>query len=159
MFSAQQGSWPFEPFVHNGMFKEIAQYQRQHPRIIVIQGGRATLGMLYRQLSNERILRRHQGGYLLSYPLMIAPDAALVLENEPLFLQAHTGTALINRGALHISNALVASHTNNQDTPAGNTRPFLMNWAGSQLHMDNASIRNLGYDAYLSRGITTAISP
>lgn len=159
MFSAQQGSWPFEPFVQNGMFKEIAQYQRQHPRIIVIQGGRATLGMLYRQLSNERILRRHQGGYLLSYPLMIAPDAALVLENEPLFLQAHTGTALINQGALHISNALLTTHLDGQEASAGNARPFLINWAGSGLYLDNASIRDLGYDAYLSRGITTALSP
>ncbi|AQZ94197.1 hypothetical protein BVH74_05265 [Halopseudomonas phragmitis] len=159
MYSAQQGSWPFEPFVHNGLFRAIAGYQNQHPRAVVIQGGSISLQQLHAQLNNERILSRHEGGYLLHYPLMIDPDAALLIEGTQLHLHSYSGTALINRGLLSLRQASLIGYSDGRphatDRPY---RPFLMNWAGSRLRIEDSQLERLGYNEHLSRGVTSARS-
>lgn len=159
MYSAQQGSWPFEPFVHNGLFRAIAGYQSQHPRAVVISEGSITVQQLHAQLANDNILRRHEDGYLLSYPLLIKPGAALKLEDTTLYLYSYSGTALINRGLLSINRAALKGYSDNRphatDRPS---RPFVMNWAGSSLNIQSSVISDLGYNENLSRGITAARS-
>ena len=159
MYSAQAGSWPFEPFVHNGLFRAIASYQAQHPRAVVIRGGAITLAQLQAQLNDPQVLRRHQDGYLLSYPLMIGEDAALLIDDQVLYLFGPSGTALINQGLLQVSNSRLESWSDgrvlNTDRP---TRPFIMNWAGSRLHLDNAHLVKMGYNANFSRGISSGLS-
>ena len=159
MYSAQQGSWPFEPFVHNGLFRAIAGYQSHHPRALVIQGGSITLQQLFTRLADEKVLSRHKDGYLLRYPLMIAPDAALLVENTALYLYGYSGTALINRGLLSLKNAHLESFSGNlaqsTDRPY---RPFLINWAGSSVQIQGSELVGLGYNENLSRGVTSARS-
>nr|WP_298146007.1 right-handed parallel beta-helix repeat-containing protein [uncultured Pseudomonas sp.] len=159
MFSAQVGSWPFEPFVHNGLFKVIAGYQAAHPQTLRISGGRIDLEQLFRAVDNPQILRRHKDGYLLSYPLLIDADAALVVDNVSLYLNANSGSALINQGQLILSHALVqgwsGAHT---ETAQAGFRPFIMSWAGSVTLVEHSTLSRLGYNAHLARGLGAARS-
>ncbi|PKM25667.1 MAG: hypothetical protein CVV09_09430 [Gammaproteobacteria bacterium HGW-Gammaproteobacteria-13] len=159
MYSAQAGSWPFEPFVHNGLFRAIAGYQAQHPRAVVIRGGAVTLAQLQAQLNNPQVLRQHEDGYLLSYPLMIAEDAALLIDNQVLYLFGPSGTALINQGLLRAQGSRLESWSDGRplatDRP---TRPFIMNWAGSRLQVDHSQLVKIGYNANFSRGISSGLS-
>lgn len=53
MFSAQAGSWPFEPFVNNGLFRAIAGYQAHHPQVVQLRGGSITLAQLHDALTTR----------------------------------------------------------------------------------------------------------
>ncbi|OWJ95986.1 hypothetical protein B6S59_08650 [Pseudomonas sp. A46] len=159
MFSSQQGSWYFEPFVNNGLFRAIAGYQAHHPQAVVISGGSITLDQMAASLSDPRVLRRHKDGYLLSYPLVIAPGAALLIEDTALYLYTYSGTALINRGLLSLKGATLSSWNGEQPQSTQDPyRPFVMAWAGSQVRIEGSRLLRLGYNANLARGITTALS-
>lgn len=159
MFSAQAGSWPFEPFVNNGLFRAIAGYQAHHPQAVVLRGGSITLEQLHDTLHDPRILKRYKDGYLLSYPLMIGADAGLVLQGTRLYLYSYSGTALINQGWLGLHQSTLQSVAGDK---AGNTdrawRPFVMAWAGSHTEVIGSTLERLGYNANLSRGLSTALS-
>ena len=159
MFSAQAGSWPFEPFVANGLFRAIATYQNTHPRAIVIRGGSITPEELLQALGNPRIMRRHKDGYLVSYPIIIASGGALRLDNTALYLYTFSGTALINQGLLTMSHSSLESW--NGEMPMSTDRPyrpFVVAWAGSKVHIQSSKLTRLGYNANLSRGFSAAHS-
>ncbi|MNO44466.1 Poly(beta-D-mannuronate) C5 epimerase precursor [compost metagenome] len=159
MFSSQAGSWPFEPFVNNGLFRAVAGYQAHHPQVVMLRGGSITLAQLHDALNDARVLKRYKDGYLLSYPLMIGADAGLVLEGTSLYLSSFSGTALINQGWLGLNQSSLQSMAG--DKP-GNTdrawRPFVVAWAGSHTQVIGSTFKRLGYNANLSRGLTTALS-
>lgn len=159
MFSSQAGSWPFEPFVNNGLFRAIAGYQAHHPQVVMLRGGSISLAQLHDALNDPRIIKRYKDGYLLSYPLMIGADAGLVLEGTSLYLSSFSGTALINQGWLGLNQSNLESMAG--DKP-GNTdrawRPFVIAWAGSHTQVIGSTLKRLGYNANLSRGLTTALS-
>ncbi|MEB5931501.1 right-handed parallel beta-helix repeat-containing protein [Pseudomonas mosselii] len=159
MFSSQAGSWPFEPFVNNGLFRAIAGYQAHHPQAVVLRGGSITLAQLHDALHDPRVLKRYKDGYLLSYPLMIGADAGLRLEGTRLYLYSFSGTALINQGWLGLNQSTLESVAG--DKP-GNTdrawRPFVVAWAGSHTEVIGSTLKRLGYHANLSRGLSTALS-
>jgi poly(beta-D-mannuronate) C5 epimerase len=156
MFSAQGGSWPFEPFVHNGLFRVIAGYQTGHPRAIVLQGGSINLRQLHRSLKDPKILRPHKDGYLLSFPLLIGTDAALLVEGETLYLSTQTGAALINRGVLQLKHAVVRGWQGEAADPDEPFRPFIIAWAGSTTLIEQSQLSRLGFNAHLARGLTLA---
>jgi poly(beta-D-mannuronate) C5 epimerase len=159
MFSAQAGSWPFEPFVNNGLFRAIAGYQSSHPQAVVIGKGQITLEQLHQRLADPRILKRYKDGYLLSYPLMVEADGALLVKDSHLYLLTPSGTALINLGTLSLVNATLESW--NDDSPTVTDRPFrpfIMAWAGSTTEIRGSTLRKLGYNAHLSRGMSSARS-
>nr|WP_319527869.1 right-handed parallel beta-helix repeat-containing protein [Pseudomonas laurentiana] len=159
MFSSQGGSWPFEPFVNNGLFRAIAGYQAHHPQVVLIRGGSVTLAQLHDALKDERILKRYKDGYLLSYPLMIASDGGLLLEGTSLYLYSYSGTALINQGWLGLNQSRLESVAG--DKPGSTDRawrPFVVAWAGSHTQVLNSTLNRLGYNANLSRGLSTALS-
>lgn len=155
MFSSQEGSWPFEPFVHNGLFRVIAGYQPQHPQAVLLRGGSIGLAQLHQALGDERVMSRHKDGYLLSYPLLIAPGAALNIEDSTLYLQVQSGTALINQGELYLRNATLTSWSGGQQADSQPTfRPFVMAWAGSRTILLDSRLNRLGYNAHLAHGLT-----
>lgn len=160
MFSSEAGSWSFEPFVHNGLFRVIANHQAAHPQAVQISGGQIDLAQLHRVLANPAILRPHKDGYLLSYPLLIAADAALLVENTQLYLDANSGSALINQGQLQLSHALVQGWSGEHAEHAEKGfRPFIMAWAGSHTLIEHSTLSRLGYNAHLARGLGAARSP
>ncbi|MDD1977080.1 MULTISPECIES: right-handed parallel beta-helix repeat-containing protein [Pseudomonas] len=159
MFSAQTGSWPFEPFVNNGLFRAIAGYQAHHPQVVEIRGGSITLAQLHTALNNPRILKPYKDGYLLSYPLMIGSDGGLVLEGTSLYLYTFSGTALINQGWLGLNQSRLESVAGDKPSSTDRAwRPFVVAWAGSHTQVIGSTFERLGYNANLSRGLTTALS-
>ncbi|MFJ3077745.1 right-handed parallel beta-helix repeat-containing protein [Pseudomonas sp. NPDC087029] len=159
MFSAQAGSWPFEPFVNNGLFRAIAGYQAHHPQVVQLRGGSITLAQLHDALGDPRILKRYKDGYLLSYPLLIAADAGLVIEGTSLYLSSFSGTALINQGWLGLNQSSLESMAGERPGATERAwRPFVVAWAGSHTQVLGSTLKRLGYNANLSRGLTTALS-
>ncbi|MEF9899432.1 MAG: right-handed parallel beta-helix repeat-containing protein [Pseudomonas sp.] len=159
MFSSQAGSWPFEPFVNNGLFRAMAGYQAHHPQAVLVRGGSITLAQLHDDLNNPRIIKRYKDGYLLSYPLMIAGDGGLVLEGTSLYLYSFSGTALINQGWLGLNQSRLASVAGDKPSSTDRAwRPFVVAWAGSHTQVIGSTLERLGYNANLSRGLTTALS-
>lgn len=159
MFSAQAGSWPFEPFVNNGLFRAIAGYQAHHPQAVVLRGGGISLGQLHDALNDPRILRRYKDGYLLSYPLLIGADAGLLVEDTHLYLYSFSGTALINQGWLGLRHATLESLSGDRPSATDRAwRPFVVAWAGSHTQVIDSRLQRLGYNANLSRGLSTALS-
>jgi len=159
MFSSQQGSWPFEPFVNNGLFRAIAGYQSHHPQAVVISGGSITLAQLADALRDPRVLRRHKDGYLLSYPLMITSNGGLILEGTSLYLYNYSGTALINQGLLSLNQSRLEGWTGEKTSDTDRAyRPFVVSWAGSATQILDSTLNRLGYNANLSQGLSTAIS-
>lgn len=156
MFSAQGGSWPFEPFVHNGLFRVIAGYQPGHPKALVLRQGTIDIDRLHRTLQKPHVLRPHKDGYLLSFPLLIGPDAALVIEGKTLYLATHSGAALINQGTLKLKHAVVQSWLGGSAPNNTPFRPFIISWAGSSTHIEHSHLHRLGFNAHLSRGLTLA---
>lgn len=157
LYSSQSGSWPFESFVHAGLFKVIASFQTTHPRMLHISGGHLTLTQVQAQLGDSQALRPHKDGYLLNYPLMVAPDASLSIENTTLYLNAHSGAAIINQGRLQLLNARVESFSGDRNQGRA-YRPFIMAWAGSQTRIIDSQLSRLGYNAHLARGLSAARS-
>lgn len=160
MFSAQLGSWPFESLVGSGLFKVIADYQSQHPRALQLDAGSIDLAQLERAVADPRILRRYKDGFLLSYPLLIGAQAALLVEDSHLYLNSRSGAALINLGQLRLQR----SHLQSWSGATGPAkprlfRPFIMAWAGSLTLIEHSSLARLGYNAHLTRGLSSRRSP
>lgn len=158
MFSSQGGSWPFEPFVKNSdLFRQIANYQAQHPRILELRGGSITLEQLVSAVGNPQVLRSHKDGYLLSYPLLIDANAELRLDSSRLYLNSHAGAAIINEGRLILNNAQLESWSGDTGNDEA-FRPFIMAWAGSTTLIEGSTLTRLGHNSHLSRGLTTGRS-
>jgi poly(beta-D-mannuronate) C5 epimerase len=160
MFSAQLGSWPFESLVNSGLFKTIADYQNEHPRILQLDAGSIDLAQLTRAVANPKILARHKDGYLLSYPLLIGAEAALLVEDSRLYLNSRSGAALINLGQLRLQRSHLQSWSG-EIAPAHPPlfRPFVMAWAGSLTLIEHSTLSRLGYNAHLTRGLSSRRSP
>jgi poly(beta-D-mannuronate) C5 epimerase len=160
LYSAQSGSWPFEPIVRTGLFRVISRYQTTHPRALVIREGSITLEQLYLATNDPKILSRQGKRYQLNYPLLIDADAGLIAEGVELVLNAQAGAVLINRGLLDLRQLhLRSSRPNTRETQTRGFRSFIVSWAGSRLSIVDSSLQDLGHDAYLSRGISTSRSP
>lgn len=159
LFSAQAGSWTFESLVHNGLLRIASGYQPSHPRAITIHGGNSSLAGLARSLADPRKLERSgkdadgRTVYTLHYPLIIEKAGALTITDAVLQLDAASGTAIINAGALSVENASI---TTLQPDRKGRLkfRPFILAWNGSSTLIRNSRLSRLGYNAYLSGGVT-----
>lgn len=156
LFSAQAGSWPFEPFASSGLFRVIADYQAHHPQALLLDNGSLSLAELVQRVNDPRVLQKHKDGYLLGYPLLIGPHGALRVEGEQLYLNSRAGAALINRGLLILRQAKVQSWSGEQaQLSAQRFRPFIMAWAGSTTLIEQSELSRLGYNAHLTRGLTS----
>jgi hypothetical protein len=156
LFSSQKGSWPFEPFVHDGLFRIITNYQTSHPRAIVIKKGAITIEQLHQQLNNKKIIQKYRDGYSLHYPLFIDPDGALIIKDTSLYLDTFSGTVLINHGTLDVNNSSIQSNNDNEQISSERQyRPFIISWAGSRLWIRHSDIKKLGYNGNLTKGITS----
>lgn len=155
LFSRQDGSWMFQSLVNNGLFEIASSYQPHHPRALLLKGGKIQLSELHRLVSDESILSKNQSGkdqkegYTLFYPLIIGPDAALIVDSS-LELSSDAGAALINRGQLFLDS--VSVHTSQQSS--AKFRSFILSWNGSLTSIKNSELKNLGYGGYLSSGLT-----
>ena len=85
IYANEASNWPLETFAANGLFRQIARYQRGHPQAVVIASGHYTLERLASQL-DERALSRSGTQWTLHFPLVIAPGAQLTLDGARLYI-------------------------------------------------------------------------
>jgi len=159
LFSSQSGSWSFEPFINKGLFQILAGYQSHHPRAILVKGGSLTLPQLAQRINDPTRIQPFKDGYLLSYPLIIAEDGALLLEHETLYLNTAAGSTIINLGQLRLNDSTISSWKGSkQQLAIPGFRPFIVGWAGSLTLIRDSELQHLGFNAHLSRGLTLALS-
>jgi poly(beta-D-mannuronate) C5 epimerase len=164
LYSAQAGSWMFESLVHNGLFRIASSYQPSHPQAIFIEKGGIDLHQLVEGLNNPRILERmhpadnasaQQSRFRLHYPLIIGSDATLFIENAELKMDSDSGTALVNLGRLVVRNSRLAPVRDNA-SGGKHFRPFILSWNGSETAIIDSQLDRLGYNQFLSQGLTIA---
>jgi mannuronan 5-epimerase len=153
LFSSQQGSWMFQSFVNNGLFKVASSYQPSHPKALMITEGFADLEWLHRVVNDSSIIAKEGDKYRLSYPLIIGKNATLFIDDK-LELNAVSGTALINLGTLILNKAFVVGSVAGEKQGKGSFRPFITSWNGSETYIYHSELSGLGYDAHLSHGIS-----
>lgn len=164
LYSAEAGSWMFESLVHNGLFTIASGYQPSHPKAVMIENGTIDLRQLTDKLHNQHILEPIQSssneptdksGYRLHYPLIIGSNATLFIEDSNLEMNSQTGSALVNLGRIVVRNSTL--QTVKKDARGGkHFRPFILSWNGSETAIINSELRRLGYNKYLSQGLTLA---
>jgi poly(beta-D-mannuronate) C5 epimerase len=158
LFSSQAGSWLFEPFTNQGLFQIIADHQSLHPRAVFVRNGSTNLHTLAKVIDNDSIIEAFKDGFLLHYPLIIDQGAALQLQADSLYLDASAGTVVINLGKLYSRDSRIGIWHSSAKKHAQKAffRSFIMAWAGSETHIENSELSKLGFNGYLTKGLTLA---
>ncbi|MBJ6124664.1 NosD domain-containing protein [Microvirga splendida] len=142
------------------------------PRVIVVQSGVATLGMVARQMqgTDARDLIEHgTDAVTVRAPIFVAPGATLILSrlDSPVYrLSADAGAFIVNAGNVHIVDAEVVGYdeTSKQplwadtDEPA-KFRPFLLTWGDGRMNVASSTLVALGYDNANSFGLSYSSGP
>jgi poly(beta-D-mannuronate) C5 epimerase len=142
------------------------------PRIIVIQSGTATLGMVARQLkgTDARDLIAHEGDALIiRAPIFVAPGATLILSrfDTPVYrLSANAGAFIANAGEVDIVDAELVGYDEKALQPLWSDnersvpfRPFLLTWGDGRMNVASSVLTALGYDNAKSFGLTYSSGP
>ncbi|MBD2745184.1 right-handed parallel beta-helix repeat-containing protein [Microvirga sp. BT688] len=160
----EQGSTRLEQAIrHQGL---------SSPRVVVIQSGTATLGMVARQLqgTDGRDLIEHSAGAVtVRAPIFVAPGATLILSrlDTPAYrLSASAGAFIVNAGNVHIVDAEVVGYDEASGRPlwadpdkSSNFRPFLLTWGDGRMNVASSTLVALGYDNAKSFGLSYSSGP
>ena len=160
----EQGSTRLEQAIrHQGL---------SSPRVIVVQSGVATLGMVARQLqgTDARDLIEHGAGAVtVRAPIFVAPGATLLLSrlDSPVYrLSASAGAFIINAGNVHIVDAEVVGYDEAAGQPlwadadtSTKFRPFLLTWGDGRMNVASSTLAALGYDNAKSFGLSYSSGP
>jgi hypothetical protein len=142
------------------------------PRIIVVQSGTATLGMVARQLkgTDARDLIAHEGDALIiRAPIFVAPGATLILSrlDTPIYrLSANAGAFIANAGEVDVVDADIVGYDEKAAQPLWSAnersslfRPFLLTWGDGRMNVASSVLMALGYDNVKSFGLTYSTGP
>ncbi|WP_404286310.1 right-handed parallel beta-helix repeat-containing protein [Microvirga sp. RSM25] len=142
------------------------------PRIIVVQSGTVTLGMVARQLkgTDARDLIAHEGDSLIiRAPIFVAPGATLILSrlDTPIYrLSANAGAFIANAGEVDVVDADIVGYDEKAAQPLWSAnersslfRPFLLTWGDGRMNVASSVLTALGYDNVKSFGLTYSSGP
>ncbi len=142
------------------------------PRIIVVQSGVATLGMVARQIqgSDARELITYSDGVVtVRAPILVAPGAKLILsrlDSTVYRLSTDAGAFIANAGELHIVDAEVVGFDEKAAQPSWSDkdkvsqfRPFLLTWGDGRTNVASSVLSALGYDNAKSYGLSYSSGP
>jgi poly(beta-D-mannuronate) C5 epimerase len=142
------------------------------PKIIVIQSGVATLGMVARQLqgTDARDLIGYENDALtVRAPIFVAPGATLILSrlDAPTYrLSASAGAFIANAGHVQIIDAEIVGYDEKAGQPlwsdssrAIQFRPFLLTWGDGRMDVASSALSALGYDNAKSFGLSYSSGP
>lgn len=142
-----------------------------NPTFIYLTNGVFTARDLLHSIdtSNGSQLVRSNGVYTLRVPLVIGPDATLILSGQDaaeIRVSASAGAFLINAGKLFVVDTRLIGWNEERQAPAyadyehkHEFRPFLTTWSGSETYIAGSDIVALGYSAGKSYGITLSSGP
>lgn len=142
------------------------------PRVIVVQSGITTLGMVARQLQGtdaKDLIRYDAGAITLRAPILVAPGATLILSrlDSPVYrLSANAGAFIANAGNVQIVDAEVVGFDEKSGQPlwTGSDRttafrPFLLTWGDGRMDVASSLLMALGYDNAKSFGLGYSSGP
>ncbi|MGD1922616.1 MAG: right-handed parallel beta-helix repeat-containing protein [Paracoccaceae bacterium] len=153
-------------------WEELGRRQRKlNPEFIFIESGVFDLQSLKdhldARLMREGVLIEDDGDYLLRLPILIGPDATLVLQlGDTLKLSQESGSYIVNAGKLHVIDSDVIGWQEATSEPAERSyrdrydfRPFLITWSDAELHAGGATFVALGYQYDKSYGVSYSAGP
>ncbi|MEE1655755.1 right-handed parallel beta-helix repeat-containing protein [Microvirga sp. CF3062] len=142
------------------------------PRIIVVQSGVATLGMVARQLQGtdaRDLIEYSADAVTVRAPIFVAPGATLILSrfDSPVYrLSASAGAFIVNAGNVHIVDAKVVGYDETSGQPlwaaadrSTEFRPFLLTWGDGRMNVASSTLVALGYDNAKSFGLSYSSGP
>ncbi len=155
-----------------GKLFHIDAQRTAFPVFIFLESGVWNMPAITRMLElggHGEYVRRDGRDYLLRLPVLIGPDATMVVAGsdvESLRLNQQTGTYIVNGGKLYIYDTEVVGWNEEKNAPAeidyatrGRFRPFLMAWSGSETYMGGSTIRALGYSGPKGYGLSLSSGP
>ncbi|WP_445503632.1 right-handed parallel beta-helix repeat-containing protein [Microvirga sp. G4-2] len=157
----------------NTRLEQAIRYQgTPTPRIIVVQSGIATLGMIARQLqgTQDQDLITIDGDVLtLRVPVFVAPGARLILSrlDMPTYrFSANAGAFIASAGELHVVDANIVGYDEKVGQPAWSDkskihefRPFLLSWGDGRMNVAGSALTALGYENSKSFGLSYSSGP
>ncbi len=142
------------------------------PRLIVVQNGVTTLGMLARQLQgtpDQNMISVDGDVLTLRAPVFVAPGATLILSrlDVPTYrLSTEAGAFIASAGELHVVDADVIGYSERAGQPAWSDkskthifRPFLLSWGDGRMNVASSVLVALGYENSKSFGLSYSSGP
>lgn len=141
------------------------------PDMITVQQGVVDLALLADMLREQGFgdyLERSGRTYLLRRPLVIGPEATLVIsaaDTEELKLSQEAGAYIVNGGHFYAVDTKITAWSEEKNAPAlvdkepHSFRPFFASWSRSISHMANTDFTGFGYTNSKSYGITISSGP
>jgi Right handed beta helix region len=142
------------------------------PRVVVVQSGVATLGMVARQLQGtdaRDLIGYGADAVTVRAPIFVAPGATLILsrlDSSVYRLSASTGAFIVNAGKVHIVDAEVIGYDETSARPlwadadkSTKFRPFLLTWGDGRMNVASSTLAALGYDNAKSFGLSYSSGP
>jgi parallel beta-helix repeat protein len=142
------------------------------PRFIFVRSGVSSMGQLLQTVGhfNPELISEQDGNILLRAPLVIGPDATLVISGEEfkeLRLSQQKSAFIINAGKIYFSDVEVTGFDEVRNTaatmPVGDPgikfRPFILSWSASQTFAANSKFEALGYSAGSAYGFSLSSGP
>ncbi|WP_160310433.1 right-handed parallel beta-helix repeat-containing protein [Microvirga vignae] len=157
----------------NTRLEQAIRYQgTPTPRIVVVQSGVATLGMIARQLrgTQDQDLVAVNGDILtLRAPVFVAPGARLILSrlDMPVYrFSANAGAFIASAGELHVVDAEIVGYDEKTGQIAWSDkskihefRPFLLSWGDGRMNVAGSVLAALGYENSKSFGLSFSSGP
>ena len=164
----QQGKISIKPLKKAPGLKEFSEKSRlkefstmqgtDEPHGIVIESGAYDLQKLLITVNNPDYLSKNGHIYSLRIPLLIGPEATLVVSGK-LNMSSTAGSLIANAGTLFFSGAEVTGWDEITGSPSvfkdkNIFRPFIVGWDGSETYVSQSHFKNLGYNQAKSYGFT-----
>lgn len=141
--------------------------QRDEIQMIEVSAGVVRLEELVKQIADPALAERQDRVVTLRIPLLIAADAALVVDGRAtseVRLSTDRGAFVVNAGTLLVCDSEVTAWDEDpgRPTPFADEdafRPYVTSYIRSRTYFANSIFRNLGYHATSSYGITLSSQP
>lgn len=142
------------------------------PKFIFVNSGVTSMGQLLQSIGhfNPEMISEKDGNILLQAPLIIGPDATLLVSGEEfkvLRLSQQKGSFIINAGKVYFSDVEVIGYDEAKSAPATmpvkdpgiKFRPFILSWSASLTFAANSKFEALGYSAGSAYGFSLSSGP
>jgi parallel beta-helix repeat protein len=142
------------------------------PKFIFLRGGVLSMGQLLAKIGhfNPDMIFERDGNIHLQVPLIIGPDATLVISGDEfreLRLSRQKGALIVNAGKLFFADAQVIGFddvtgkaaTLLPDDPGIDFRPFILSLSASHTYAAHSKFEALGYSAGSAYGFSLSSGP
>jgi len=125
--------------------------RRLDPQTIAIRQGIYDLKTLSESLDPD-VIKVNEGAFILNLPVVIGPEAALIIDSSDLILGAGTGGFIVNKGSLFILDSNISSDSEFED--AYEFRPYILSLCGSSTIVSESELSNLGFEGSGTHGVS-----